>query len=167
MIFLFLAINTFLTSLIIRITYEKKIGRLKVKRCFKKVLKQYLNVFFGFIIYALISGIGLLAFIIPGIVLMTKLFFYQVIILIEEKGIFYSFRESWKITKVYWKRVLILVLTYTLLWILLRLIILVPYIFSFYFYFFISLIFIPFYFVFITLTFLKIKSTHTSKHQQD
>lgn len=166
-ILLFISFNTFLTSLIIRATYEKKMGKIKFKRCFKKVSKQYFNAFFGFIFYAIISGIGLLAFIIPGIILMTKLFFYQVIILTEERGILYSFKKSWKLTKLHWKKVLFLVLIYLIIWTLLRILIIIPSIFSFYLYFLISLIFIPFYFVFITLTFFKIKATHTSKHQQD
>lgn len=156
-IFISIALNTFLTSLIIRLTYEKKTGKMKIRRCIKKVLKQYFNAFFGFICYALICSIGFLAFIIPGIILMTKLFFYQTIIITEEKGIFYSFKKSWKITKVHWKRVLLLVLIYIIVWIFLRLIILKFFTFLFYLYFLISLLFIPFYFVFITLAFLKMR----------
>lgn len=160
--FLYFLINTFLTSLIIRMAYEIKIKKFKLKNCLKVVLKQYLNAFFGFLLFALISCLGLIALIIPGIVLMTKLFFYQCIILIEEKGVFYSFKKSWKLTRVHWYRVLILLASYYLIWLLLKALFYFPYYLTFFFWFFLTLIFIPLYFTLVTLTFLKVRRSFIS-----
>ena len=157
--FLYFLANTFLTSLIIRMVYEIKTKKFKLKSCLRVVSREYFNAFFGFLLYALIACLGFLALIIPGIILMTKLFFYQCIILIEEKGIFQSFKKSWKLTRVHWYKVLLLLFSYYLIWLLLKVILYYPFYLSFFLWFFLTLLFIPFYFTLVTLTFLKVRKS--------
>jgi len=167
LILILLLVNTFLTSFIIRATYEIERKNFIWKRCIQKVWKNYLNAFVGFLLYSLLSIFGLILFIIPGIVIMSRLIFYQAIILIENKDVISSFKKSWKVTRIKWRKVLILLLIYIGVWLLLRIIILIPSFLSFLLYLTISILFFPSYFVLITLTYIRMKFTHTSKHQRD
>jgi len=90
----------FFSGVIIRMAYKAKMKR---KMSFSKemgfVAKKYLTLIIAGVIYFCIVFAGLIAFIIPGIYLGVRLFFYDFSILIDNQKAISSFKKSWKITK--------------------------------------------------------------------
>lgn len=58
-----------------------------------------LNLVVGGIAFTLIIGLGLLAFIIPGIFLLVSLYFWNVFVVIEDQNFIEAFKSSWGLTK--------------------------------------------------------------------
>lgn len=69
------------------------------------VLKKIIPIFIAGIIYFIVVIIGIIALIIPGIFLAIAFFFYGHSILLNNKGIFTSFEESYNIVKGNWWQV--------------------------------------------------------------
>lgn len=92
--------TVFFTGVIIRMAYETKIRR---KTSFSKTLdfvaKKYLTLLIAGIINFCIVVAGLIAFILPGIYLGIRLFFYDFSILIDNQKAVSSLKKSWKITR--------------------------------------------------------------------
>ena len=74
------------------------------------VLKKIIPIFIAGIIYFIVVIIGIIALIIPGIFLAIAFFFYSHSILLNNKGIFTSFEESYNIVKGNWWQVFTLYL---------------------------------------------------------
>lgn len=68
---------------------------------FKATFKQYLRCFFGWIIYLLMIILGLIVFIVPGIILAVRYQFFEFFILRYNLGIFESFNQSEILTERY------------------------------------------------------------------
>ena len=102
--FLMFFIHIFLLSMVVKMVYDATERKVSIKEAAKLVTKRYIFLLGAGILYILIVGGGLLALIIPGIFLAIKLFFYDYLILLDNKGIIESLKESWRITKGnFWK----------------------------------------------------------------
>ena len=100
---LFTLVPIFFASVIIKMVYDAVIkNNVSVSDAINLSLRKFVFIFIATILYLLIGGIGLIVLIIPGIFLMTKLFFFDCAILLDNKGIISSFEKSWQITKGNW-----------------------------------------------------------------
>ena len=57
-------------------------------------IKKAIPVFIALILYSLLVGLGMLLLIIPGLILMLTLLFYQILIVNDDEGIFSSLKNS-------------------------------------------------------------------------
>jgi hypothetical protein len=57
-------------------------------------IKKAIPVFIALILYSLIVGLGMMLLIIPGLILMLTLLFYQILIVNDNEGVFSSLRTS-------------------------------------------------------------------------
>ncbi|MEM5771853.1 MAG: hypothetical protein QW790_03910 [Candidatus Aenigmatarchaeota archaeon] len=101
-VFILFLLQIFVSSLLIKIAYEKRVD---ISKAIKFVFGKYLILLVSTILFGLIVGAGLLLLIIPGIFLLIKLLFYQYAIIIENKGIITSLERSWEITNGNWLRI--------------------------------------------------------------
>ncbi|MFH7918276.1 MAG: hypothetical protein QW631_03135 [Candidatus Aenigmatarchaeota archaeon] len=101
-VFILFLLQIFVSSLLIKIAYEKRVD---ISKAIKFVFGKYLILLVSTILFGLIVGAGLILLIIPGIFLLIKLLFYQYAIIIENKGIITSLERSWEITNGNWLRI--------------------------------------------------------------
>ncbi|MFH8107709.1 MAG: hypothetical protein QXJ25_01655 [Candidatus Aenigmatarchaeota archaeon] len=106
-VFILFLLQIFVSSLLIKIAYEK---RVEISKAIKFVFGKYLILLLSTILFGLIVGAGLLILIIPGIFLLIKLLFYQYAIILENKGIITSLERSWEITNGNWLRIFALII---------------------------------------------------------
>lgn len=95
-------INLFLTSIIIRMVYDATQGEASLSKGVKIAVKKYPYLLISSILCILISFVGLIALVIPGIFLSIKLLYFDRAILIDNEGITNSLKKSWRITKGDW-----------------------------------------------------------------
>ncbi len=96
---------------IIKASFENLNKReISISGAIVSVFKKFIPIFIATIIYAIVVIIGLVALIIPGIFLSVALFFYGHAILLNNKGIITSFKESRHIIKGNWWQVFALYL---------------------------------------------------------
>jgi hypothetical protein len=95
-------LSLFLNGLIIRMVYDVKRGKLFLGKSAKFVYSKYLTLLGATIIFSIIIVLGLIAFILPGIYLLVRLYFYDFAILIDNEKACNSLRRSWKIMKGKW-----------------------------------------------------------------
>lgn len=57
------------------------------------------NLIVGYILFFLVLWIGFLLLIVPGIFLLVSLFFWYVIVVVEDRTFYKAFRESWALAK--------------------------------------------------------------------
>ncbi len=91
-------IAVYFDSVTVRIAYTRS----SVLRAFGFALKKYVIVLIALLIYLLIVIVGSLAFLVPGIYLAVRLYYFINAILIDEKGVIESLKTSWKIAKGNW-----------------------------------------------------------------
>lgn len=89
-------ISTFVSGLMVRILFVKKASIIKES---KNVLNVYFSLLIAGIVYAIAVIAGMIALIIPGIIIAVRLGFYNYSILMDRKGAEESLKTSWKITK--------------------------------------------------------------------
>ena len=58
-----------------------------------------LNLVVGGIVFALLIGLGLAAFVIPGLFLLVSLYFWNVFVIVEDQNFIEAFKSSWEVTK--------------------------------------------------------------------
>ncbi len=95
-------IDLFLTSIIIRMVYDATQGEVSLSKGVKIAVRKYPYLLISLILYILISFMGFIALIIPGIFLDIKLLYFDRAILIDNEGITKSLKKSWGITKGDW-----------------------------------------------------------------
>jgi hypothetical protein len=104
----------FLGGMIIRMAYDAKRGKPSLGKSARFVASKYITLLVASIISGIIVMLGFVALFIPGIFLGVKLFFVQYGILIGNKGVVSSLKNSWKITKGNWWRVFILMIVFSI-----------------------------------------------------
>ncbi|MDI6798771.1 MAG: hypothetical protein QMD12_02125, partial [Candidatus Aenigmarchaeota archaeon] len=95
-------LTLFLGSMIIKMVYDSTRKKLSLGVAAKFVLSRYITLLAASVLYFLITLVGVVAFIIPGIFLAVKLIFYDYVILIDKLGVTDSLEKSWKIVKGRW-----------------------------------------------------------------
>ena len=112
LIFAFL-LEVYLNSLLLMKVVNPKITRAK------KILKmsglKYLGFLATMVLFSLISAVGLIAFIIPGIFLFIKLFLAPASYLSKKESPFKSLERSWNMTKGVWWETFVVVLVLVLI----------------------------------------------------
>jgi hypothetical protein len=109
-----LLVSLFLGGMIIRMAYDAKRGKPSLGKSARFVASKYITLLVASIISGIIVMLGFVALFIPGIFLGVKLFFVQYGILIGNKGVVSSLKNSWKITKGNWWRVFILMIVFSI-----------------------------------------------------
>lgn len=102
-IFLIL-INIFLLNLIIRMVYDATQGEVSLSEGVKIASIKFLPVVGAGILFGLIVFLGIIALIIPGFFLGTKLIYFPNAILIDDEGVISSLKKSWRIVEGNWWR---------------------------------------------------------------
>ena len=98
-------ISVFVAGLMVRFLFVKKVS---IENEVNNVSKVYLSLLVAGIVYALAVTGGLVALIIPGIIIAIRLGFYNYSVILDRKGFEESLKFSWKITKNNGWRILIL-----------------------------------------------------------
>jgi len=91
--------------MIIRMVYDSIKGSVSFKSAAKITIRKYIIVLLASIVFMCVVGLGFIALVIPGLYLLIKLFLFPYSILIGNKGIVGSLKESWNITKGNWWKI--------------------------------------------------------------
>ncbi len=103
-LFLIALIGVFVWCIIVRMVYDATQGEISFFKGIEVAIRKFIPVLIATLLWGLISAIGAIFFLLPGIFFAIKLFFYAYIILIEGEGIFGSLSKSWQIVKGNWWR---------------------------------------------------------------
>lgn len=97
-------LRAFFIGLVIRFIYEVREKSISWQTLIKFVLSKYFLLIVTFTVYFIIVAIGVVALVIPGIILGIRLALCDYGILLEGEGITKSIKRSWIITKGNWWR---------------------------------------------------------------
>lgn len=78
-------------------------------------IKKVVNLFFGSLLFSIITGIGFLLCIVPGIILYTRLIFFVLFIIEKDCNAIEALSESWKSTKTQTMNLILLGLVFMLI----------------------------------------------------
>ena len=107
LIIIYLLLKVFFIGLVIRFVYEAREKSISWQALIKFVLSRYFLLIVTFTVYWLIVGFGLVALVIPGIILSIRLALSDYGILLEGEGVNKSIKRSWIITKGNWWRLFV------------------------------------------------------------
>ena len=65
----------------------------------RSVVLAVLNLFVGGIIFVVAVGIGLVLLVVPGLFLLVSLFFWEVVVIVEDRSFVAGYRASWRLTR--------------------------------------------------------------------
>lgn len=65
----------------------------------RNIVAATLNIIVGLVVFAIIVGIGFVLLIIPGIFLLVSLYFWAIIVAVEDKNFYGALQQSWSLTK--------------------------------------------------------------------
>lgn len=94
----------FFNALILRVDASAKQQNLPLGTALSSGFKKLLPVFIGVLLYMLVVILGLILLIIPGLILMLSLFFYQILIVLDNNGILESLKNSHRLVWGNWWR---------------------------------------------------------------
>lgn len=101
-IVLFTLVLMFLALVITKLTYDAVKGNISISEAINLSLRKFIFIIIASLLYAFIGLGGLIFLVIPGIFLFNKFIFYSYAILLNNKKIIDSFKESWQIIKGNW-----------------------------------------------------------------
>ena len=105
-------VNLFLGSMIIKMIYDASKRKLSIANSAKYIATKYITLLIASILFGVITILGFAALFIPGIFLLVRLYFFEYNIIIDNKGIVESLKNSWKMTKGNWWRIFGLVIVF-------------------------------------------------------
>ncbi len=97
-------ITVFFTGMIVRYIYESREKKPSWGELINFTASRYILLLLTFLAYTLLTGIGAVLLVIPGIFLLVKLMFCDCGVIIEKLGIIKSLKISWAVTKGNWWR---------------------------------------------------------------
>jgi hypothetical protein len=99
-------ISFFLSSIIIIMIYDVvKNNRVSLSEAINLLIRRFIFILIGCILYYIVVILGLIALIIPGIFFFIKFGFINYLILLDNERIINSFKKSWQITQGNWWRI--------------------------------------------------------------
>ena len=102
---LFVIGATFFSCMVVRMVYDATRGKVSLSNGAEVAIRKFIPVLIACILWYLVSGIGSIFLLLPGIFLGIKLIFWTYPILIDEEGIFSSMVRSWRIVRGNWWKV--------------------------------------------------------------
>ncbi|MDP2924228.1 MAG: hypothetical protein Q8O30_11010 [Candidatus Omnitrophota bacterium] len=105
---IWLLVSPYFIGLIVRFIYETREKKPSWQELSKFALRKYTPLLIIYIICYIVTFVGVVLFIIPGIFLSIKLIMCDYGIILENEGVIASLKRSWTITKGNWWRLLAL-----------------------------------------------------------
>lgn len=97
-----LLIRVYVNGWILKMAYDHKEETPDLKKGASYTFGRYLPLLGASILYYLVTGLGFIALIIPGVYLATRLSVFKQSVMINDKGVIESLKESWGLVKDNW-----------------------------------------------------------------